>query len=289
MELKAIYQTVYEELQQLEKELKDQLIRINDFRNINPQDQKFIEKVTNHIFNIPGKRLRPLLVLLSGKAVNELLPKNYKPIIELATAVELLHSASLIHDDIIDESSYRRQQITLNKKFGNKIAVLVGDILYSQFFSILVNLPDIEYEVRGKLLQIFCNITRRMCFGEIQEEIVKECQYEPTLQLYTEILENKTASLMAVSCQSGAILAGGDEKHSRALGNYGLYLGLSYQIMDDYKDGDAVLKSNMGMIEKAKEYASSAKREIGFLKDSLFKEKLFELSDFVIEWNHVKI
>jgi len=281
MDLSLIYQPISRELMLVEEELKKQLNRI--IRSQSSQNQKFINQIISYLFKVPGKLLRPALVLLCGKAVGNLEAESSEQLINLATAVEFLHSASLIHDDIIDESGLRRHQITLNKQFGNQIAILVGDIFYSQFFSIMIDLKTSNTKLREKLLRFFCDTTKKLCFGEIYEHKILQYGENPSLSEYLKVIENKTASLFSVSCQSGGIINGADERISTALTNYGLYFGLSFQIVDDYLDGDSIFNSNINMIEKAKEYAYRAKEEINKLRESSTKKILFDLCDYVIE------
>jgi len=281
MELKEILRPISEELSQVEGELKEQIKLIGIKHS--SENHKFVNRIISHLFNVPGKRLRPALVLLSAKAVNELQKSDIKQFVKLATAIELIHSASLIHDDIIDESKYRRHQLTLNKEFGNHIAVLVGDILYSQFFSLLISIKIKNHKLYERLSQIFCDITKKMCFGEIFEYKIKKSRINPSFKEYLEVIENKTASLFSVSCQSGGMVNGADEKISTALANYGLYFGLSFQIVDDYMDGDSIFNFDISMIEKAKEYADRAKGEIKVLKERSIKKIFFNLCDYVTE------
>ena len=141
MNLNSIYGPISKELSLVEEELKRQINIITSSQSF--MHQEFISPILGHLLKVPGKLLRPALVLLCGKAVNNLETEKIDQLIKLATAVEFVHSASLIHDDIIDGSNYRRHQVSLNKQYGNQIAVLIGDIFYAQFFSILINL-DIE-------------------------------------------------------------------------------------------------------------------------------------------------
>lgn len=281
MELKNLYQPIFKDLLQLDKEIESQITKIYE----GTQDSKnyqFLKKIITHIFNNSGKHLRPALVFLSARAVNESMNDDYDSVIKFAAAVEFLHSASLIHDDIIDGSKFRRNQITLNEKYDGKIAVLVGDILYSQFFSILINL-NIEDEKHEKLLHLFIEITKKMCFGEIYEHKLRDSIGDPSIEEYIEVIENKTACLIAASCQGGAILAGADKNTLLALTHYGLYLGLSYQLIDDYIDGDSILKSSAYMVEKAKEYTALIKTKLGLLKESPYRHTLHLLCDFIVE------
>ncbi|MFW6137721.1 MAG: polyprenyl synthetase family protein [Spirochaetota bacterium] len=281
MDLKTIYKPISYEVGQVEKEMKAQLEQICTDVTSSSCCQKFLVRVIHHIFNIPGKRLRPALVLLSARSANPHI-QNMRPLIRLSVAVELIHTASLIHDDIIDESKTRRKQRTLNEKFDNKIAVLVGDILYSQFFSILANLP-VDKSLHSKLLNIFCGITQKMCFGEIFEHKIKYSCGKASFNDYVRVIENKTACLMAASCQSGGLLSGADETTTNELKNYGLDLGVLYQIVDDYIDQDSILSGDIDLKAKAREVAEQAAGHLDALEETIYRKKLVELAEYVLE------
>jgi geranylgeranyl pyrophosphate synthase len=261
MGLKDIYRPISKELALVEQEIQRQINLIADGQNL--KNKRFIERVLSYLFEVPGKLLRPALVLLSGRAVDDQSQPNIEELIKLATAVEFLHSASLIHDDIIDESEYRRHQLTLNKQFGNQIAVLVGDLFYSQFFSILINLNTASKAQHERLLRVFSSTTKRLCFGEIYEHKMRIDGEAASFGDYLEILENKTASLFSVSCMSGGLLYMAKEHVTSALANYGLYLGFAFQIVDDLLDNDSIFNSDTSIIKKAQEYAEMAKAESG--------------------------
>jgi octaprenyl-diphosphate synthase len=202
--------------------------------------------------------------------------------VKLATAVEFVHSASLIHDDIIDSSEFRRTRLTLNKQYGNQLAVLVGDIFYSQFFSILINLQTANNHQRLKLLQSFSDTTKKLCFGEIYEYKIRMHGEDASFNDYLRVIENKTASLFSASCMSGGLLNGADERITTALSTYGLYLGYAFQIVDDFLDNDSILHSDKGMLLKAEEYTELAKKEIEILPESTVKRTLIRILDFVM-------
>jgi octaprenyl-diphosphate synthase len=286
MDLNYIYEPILKELLLVEEELKRQIEIIT--LSHSPTHREFISPILGHLLKVPGKLLRPALVLLSGKAVNGTETEKNDQLIKLATAVEFVHSASLIHDDIIDGSNFRRHQVSLNKQYGNQIAVLVGDIFYAQFFSILISL-DIENKAyREKLLRVFCDTTKRLCYGEIYEHKIIKNGENPSLAEYIEVIENKTACLFSISCMGGGLLYGADEKILKVLEKYGLYLGLAFQIVDDHIDGDSIFDSGIDMLEKAKEYADRAKNEMEIIPDNPVKSRLLTIPDFVIERVKVK-
>jgi geranylgeranyl pyrophosphate synthase len=286
MDLNSIYGPISKELSLVEEELKRQINIITSSQS--SVHQEFISPILGHLLKVPGKLLRPALVLLSGKAVNNLGTEKIDQLIKLATAVEFVHSASLIHDDIIDGSNTRRHQVSLNKQYGNQVAVLVGDIFYAQFFSILISLDIKNKDYREKLLRFFCDTTKRLCFGEIYEHKIIKNDENPTFEEYMEVIENKTASLFSISCMGGGLLYGADEEAVEALEKYGLFLGLAFQIVDDHIDRDSIFDTELDMIGKAKEYAGRAKNEIAVIPDTPVKKRLLTIPDFVIERSKVK-
>jgi octaprenyl-diphosphate synthase len=283
MNLKQIYQPISNELSQVEIELKRQIEQIAS------SGQK-VNSIINYFFNVPGKRLRPALVLLSAKSVNCGLSTVDSGLIRLAAAVELIHSASLIHDDIIDNESFRRGQPSLNKQFGNQTAVLVGDMLYTHAFSLLFGKVD------NKIINILLQCVEKMALGELYELQIANCEmrnadcesrttnHKPQVPFndYLKIIENKTASLMSACCECAAILVcHEDKKNISALKEYGFNFGMAYQLIDDYLDGDISIDSELNLVEKAKEYAECAKESIKFLADSEYKKSLENLLDFI--------
>lgn len=282
MELKQIFEPINEELTLVEEVLEKQLKQLWKENSAGIHRYDFAYRAVNHLFLNAGKRLRPALVLLSAKSLQGPGVSINGSLIELAAAVELIHSASLVHDDVIDETEYRRKQSTLNTKYGSKIAVLAGDILYSQFFSLLTEIEVMHQEKKIKLFQIFCEVTKKMCLGEICEQDIIRRKINPDLQEYLDILENKTAKLMSACCQCGAMLNGADEEEVRSLTDFGLHFGLAYQLIDDHNDNDALLADDIDTIELAKENIAKAKDNIAFLNESEPKWMLLSLCRYIL-------
>lgn len=182
----------------------------------------------NHLSSLllkrKGKRLRPLLVILSSSFY----PVREDLRIQVATAVELIHTASLIHDDIIDEASYRRGGETINAKWNNKMAVLTGDHLFARAFQLLT-----AYE-GYPLLSVMTKTISLMCAGEIHQ--LTKSGHIPGEEEYLKQIEKKTASLLAASCYLGGIISSMPKEEAEKLYKYGLYLGFSFQIIDDIFD-----------------------------------------------------
>ena len=233
------------------------------------------QDIFDHFFRIPGKYLRPTLVLLCANAINPCLTIRQKEqLIHLSVAVELIHSASLIHDDIIDGDLFRRGQETLNNIYKRKIAVLAGDTLYAKAFSILSNYLPRELE------QIITQVIEKMCVAEIDQAREREMSQ----QNYFGIIEGKTALFMSACCKLGAVLTAGGNEDISALGDYGLNFGMVYQIIDDCIDNDPNASNNV-TIENAKQFAEKAMASIETLKPTEYKQGLINLLDYILSFS----
>lgn len=282
MNLKDIFAPVEQELDQVRKLLNIQVGEILD-RHIPGSGQvQFFNDLLNRILANPGKMLRPVLTLLSAKAVSTDWDSDIEEsIIRIASAVELIHSASLVHDDIIDEADERRGQPSLNKIYNNKIAVLAGDILYAQFFAVIVDLPVKNPEMKLKILDIFCNVSQQMCLGEINQHRILKREDESGKEEYLDILKNKTAVLMSACCQSGAIASGATPEMEQLMSEFGMKFGLAFQLADDLKDGDAVYDKTSDIKELGREQSEKAQNLVSTLEDSEVKESLLSLCRFL--------
>jgi len=276
--LDYILKPVSSELAQVDKNLAQQLSRIaDDHTRINPYS-KLSDRAIGHLFKAHGKLLRPALFLLSARAAGaqargepqgstqRVLPASTQgrpvdplreSLVQVATSIELIHSASLIHDDVIDESMFRRGRMSVNERYGNKIAVLAGDVLYTQFYSIVGTLTGVDSEMKLKLLELFTRVTRRMCFGEIYEERMRARKKPPEFADYSDTIANKTASLMSACCEAGAIVAEADLQSVELLRDFGYNLGMAYQLLDDIDDRDAVFLDTALIAEAAAGHVSS--------------------------------
>jgi octaprenyl-diphosphate synthase len=219
---------------------------------------RYVDPLVRHLFLSGGKLLRPLLVLLSARAVGELAPPASLTIIRAAAAVELIHTASLAHDDMVDASSERRGVPSLHVAFGPTAAVLIGDLFYSRFFQELAGLPGTGPGVRVGLLNTFLAVTARMCEGEILEEQLRADGVEPSFEAYLHITETKTADLVSACCRAGALLNGASGSAVEAIAGYGRALGLLFQIADDLADGDTTFTNRSLMTIKADECRRAA-------------------------------
>ncbi len=199
-------------------------VEIKFYKELQPETNSLADLIS-HISKYRGKRLRPALVLLSGKCVGEIVPQH----IDIAVVVEMVHTATLVHDDIIDEASMRRHIESVNSKWGREISILFGDYLFSRGFTIL---SALDSQIATLLLSQTVNV---MCEGEI---IQLQRRYDIGLSEneYLDIIERKTASLCAASCRLGATFAGANRKVLDMLSSYGLKIGTAFQIVDDCLD-----------------------------------------------------
>ena len=184
-----------------------------------------INDIGKHLINASGKRLRPLLTLAMAAQFND---NSKKPIL-LAAAVEFIHTATLLHDDVVDESILRRGKKTANTIWGNEFSVLAGDFLFAQSFELMVETNSIE--ALSSLASASCKITQ----GEFQQIQIAN-KPETSLNDYFEVIGKKTAELFGASCKSGVIVAGGNVEQQNAAYEYGFNLGLAFQIVDDLMD-----------------------------------------------------
>ena len=186
-----------------------------------------LHDVEEYLALIPGKQLRPLLLLLSAKACGQLSHKH----ILMATAMELLHNATLMHDDVVDESDTRRGHQSVRHRWGNQVAVLCGDYYLSQVMTLLQQVG--ESEVSGLVARTVAIMSQ----GELQQ-LDALTRNAVALDEYISIIGSKTASLMALCCELGAMLqtAFADNDYRKPLHNFGYHYGLVFQIRDDIHD-----------------------------------------------------
>lgn len=235
MLVKDIYKVVDKDFDQVNQLIIEQL----------NSDVPMVEKIGQHIIQSGGKRMRPLLVLLASKALinNDITTTenaNTHPL--LACIIEFLHTATLLHDDVVDTSDMRRGKATANAKFGNAPSVLVGDFLYSRAFQMMVDLGSL------KVMEILSNATCVIAEGEVMQ-LMNVKNPDLTEEKYMDVIKGKTAMLFEASSHSGAVLANATKEQQLALKDYGHHLGMAFQLVDDVLDyvGDAdALGKNVG-------------------------------------------
>lgn len=243
---------------------------------------RYVDPPVRHLFLTGGKLLRPLLVLLSARAVGELAPTDSPALVRAAAAVELIHTASLAHDDLVDAADVRRGVPSLHAAYSPTTAVLIGDLFYSRFFQELAGLPGTGPGLRVRLLDIFLAVTARMCEGEILEEQMRADGLEPSCEEYLYITETKTADLVSACCRAGALLNGAPESAVEALAGYGRALGLLFQIADDLADGDAAFTNRPLLAIKADESSRTAESLISVLPRNEASAALRELPGHIL-------
>ena len=222
--LKKSANTAYLELKNL---LDEKLVKVEELINIKLQSKvDLIKKMSDHHFVSGGKRLRALLTLGSAKMAGYELGSRD---INLATCVELIHSATLLHDDVIDESRLRRGHKTTNSIWGNQSSILVGDYFLSRCFEIMVDDGDLE------ILKLLSSTSAKIAQGEVLQ-LQHRGEADLLEDAYIKIITMKTASLFSAATRTGACIAGCSSKEKNALESYGKNLGLAFQIADDALD-----------------------------------------------------
>ncbi|MEH6604297.1 MAG: polyprenyl synthetase family protein [Pseudomonadales bacterium] len=217
----------------------------NDFDAVNQliidelhSDVGLVESIGHYIVDAGGKRMRPILVLLSAMAHGY----QGKQHIELAAVIEFIHTATLLHDDVVDISSLRRGRPTANAEWGNAPSVLVGDFIYSRAFQLLVRIGHMD------IMQLTANTTNRIAEGEVLQ-LEMAGKPDTTESTYHQIIERKTAILFEAATRGGAILANSSEPECIRAGAYGHNLGMAFQLIDDvldYRGDAATMGKNLG-------------------------------------------
>ncbi len=191
-------------------------------------DVALVNQIGEHIVAAGGKRLRPMLLLLAARALGHAGPDAH----QLAAVVEFIHTSTLLHDDVVDESDLRRGRSTANALWGNAASVLVGDFLYSRSFQLMVELDSMPVQ------RILADTTNRIAEGEVLQLLhVRNPDVDEAA--YLQVIERKTAVLFAAATRLGALLSGADEAVQQRMHDYGLHLGHAFQIADDVLDYSA--------------------------------------------------
>jgi octaprenyl-diphosphate synthase len=188
-------------------------------------DVVLVRQVAEYIIGSGGKRLRPAMVILCARALGY--GGNHQH--ELAAVVEFIHTATLLHDDVVDESALRRGRNTANAVFGNAASVLVGDFLYSRAFQMMVSVHDM------RVMEVLADATNTIAEGEVLQ--LMNC-HDPdiSVEAYLQVIRYKTAKLFEASGRLGAIVAGRGDNVEATLGRYGMHLGTAFQLVDDVLD-----------------------------------------------------
>ena len=220
-------------LNEIKAPVKQNLVEFEGiFKSSIKSKAPLLDTIVNYILKQKGKQIRPLFVFLTAKMVGEINKSTYTA----ASLIELLHSATLIHDDVVDDSNERRGFFSINALWKNKIAVLVGDYFLSK--GLLVALDNNEFE----LLKIVSNAVQEMSEGELLQ-IEKSRMLNVDEDVYFEIIRKKTASLIASCCACGASSVSNDPEITRKMKEFGEYVGIAFQIKDDLLDFESPIKT----------------------------------------------
>ncbi len=214
MQVSSIYATIQEDLNKVEENL----------RSLTRTDLIPTPDLLAHTFNSQGKRIRPALTLLSGKFYNY----DLNLLLPMATAVELLHIATLVHDDTIDGSSVRRSKATVNSLWGKEIALILGDYLFAMSADLTSTTENVA------VMRLFARTLMTISAGELRQNL--SAYNALNREQYFQRIESKTASLFSMACETGAILSQAPETCRLALKNYGNNLGIAFQMVDDILD-----------------------------------------------------
>lgn len=215
MDIKQIIDLADEDMQSVNACIGEQL----------NSDVALINQLGMYIVNSGGKRIRPMITVLAARALGYQGSKHHT----LAAIIEFIHTATLLHDDVVDESTMRRGKETANAVFGNQASVLVGDFLYTRSFQMMVTLDSM------RVMQILADATNTISEGEVLQ--LMNCNDpETTEQSYFEVIYGKTARLFEAATQLAAIIAGSDDQTEKAMQLYGMHLGTAFQLIDDVMD-----------------------------------------------------
>ena len=261
--LKDITYPIFEDIKLFEKE----------FRNALRSEVRLINLIGKYILRHKGKHIRPVLTLLASRVCGQPTINSYRA----AAMIELLHIATLIHDDVVDEAEKRRGFLSIKAVWKNKIAVLMGDFMLSKALINMVGLKDFS------ALQLIADTAEKLSAGEILQ-IEKSLTKSMTENVYYDMIYQKTASLISTSCELGAITSTGKEKDRKAMVTYGTKLGMAFQVKDDLfdllgnesqtgKDIGADIKRNMVTLPLIHTYEKLSKVETRHVKKILSLKK----------------
>ncbi|AFJ03304.1 Polyprenyl synthetase [Methylophaga frappieri] len=228
MDIQSIYALIEEDMNTVNTMIQQRL----------QSDVVLINQLGHYIINSGGKRLRPAIALLSARACGY----QGSAHINLATIIEFIHTATLLHDDVVDHSELRRGRETANTIWGNEASVLVGDFLYTRAFEMMVELDNM------RLMQILSHTTNVIAEGEVLQ-LLNVHDADTSEQRYLQVIHHKTAKLFEAAGQLGAVLSQKSADIENALGLYAMHLGSAFQLVDDlldYSDSSDVIGKNIG-------------------------------------------
>ena len=261
--LRLITEPIFDDIKLFEKEFRDAL----------SSEVRLINLVGKYIIRHKGKHIRPILTLLASRVCGQPNLNSYKA----AAMIELLHIATLIHDDVVDEAEKRRGFLSINRIWKNKISILMGDFIFSKALIKMVGLKDFA------ALQLIADTAEKHAAGEILQ-IEKSLTRSMTEEVYYQMIYKKTASLISTSCELGAITSTGEKNDRKAMITYGTKLGMAFQIKDDLfdllgnekqtgKDIGADLKRNMVTLPLIYTYEQINRSKLRKLKKIISSKK----------------
>ncbi len=213
--LEDIIAPVTKQMQQVDQFIKNEL----------HSDIALINTISHYIINSGGKRIRPVMLLLAAAACDNESKHN----VALAAIIEFIHTATLLHDDVVDESELRRGQNTANDVWGNQASVLVGDFLYSRAFQQMVRVNSM------KVMDVLADTTNMIAEGEVLQ-LMNSHDAQISIDDYYQTIHRKTAILFKAACQLGAVISDSNSDTEQALASYGLNMGIAFQVIDDVLD-----------------------------------------------------
>lgn len=235
----ATLQQKYKSIEDIKLLVAEEFLAVNELilNHLN-SEIPLIQNINEHIITSGGKRLRPLVVLLAAKTFDY---QGYDHI-SLAAVIEFIHTATLLHDDVVDNSSMRRGKKTANLIWGNAASILVGDFLYSRTFQILTSLKNIQ------VMDLLAQATNAIAEGEVLQ-LINRNDPNTSEDQYMKVIQNKTAKLFEAATEVGALLCGRSQKEQQAMARYGNHLGMAFQLVDDaldYSGNSQQLGKNLG-------------------------------------------
>ena len=271
--LKYITEPIFDDIKLFEEE----------FRNALRSEVRMINMIGKYILRHKGKHIRPILTILASRVCGQPTLNSYRA----AAMIELLHVATLIHDDVVDDANRRRGFPSINRMWKNKVAVLMGDFIFSKTLINMIGLKDFS------ALELIASTAEKLAAGEILQ-IEKSLTKSMNKQSYYDMIYQKTASLISTSCELGAITSSGADKDREAMVNYGTKLGMAFQVKDDLfdilghekqtgKDIGADVKKNLITLPLIHAYDKASKVEIRRLNKILGSKKKTR-----IDLDHIK-
>lgn len=287
MPLHDIFAPVAGDLRVVRQQLKHQIEQFQRIEPLSGEQYAHVINVTEHFWAAPGKGLRPALVLLTAQLLgsNGSAASSSHAVRQFAAVVELFHSASLVHDDVIDRASSRRNQVSLNERYGDDVALVVGDELILEAFALLFEL-DAPVARQQQMFQVMCRALRKMCMAGLCEQRLLTTETMADLADYLRLLDQKTATLMSACCECSAILMGCGPDLRQHMADFGTNFGIAFQVADDLKDQDALLQQGIDPLPVLRDYTDKAREALARFPDMPAKNSLLALCGLLAPDGH---